>query len=41
MKLKDFLDEVEVTVDGDAVKAEWSVSKDGKLNLSFDDALAL
>ena len=37
LKLKDFLDKVEVTLDGEAVKGlDYSVSKDGKLALSFN-----
>ena len=41
MKLKDFVDEVEVTIDGDAVKAEWSIAKAGDLNVSLKDGFEL
>ena len=39
LDLGDFLDEVEVTVDGDTVKAEYNVSKAGELNISFNKAI--
>ena len=41
MKLKDYLDEVEVTIEGDPVKAEWSINKSNELNISFKDTFAL